>query len=115
MYEDEVMDTVNEEVAEEVAEEVVYQDETLVCKECGNEFVFTVGEQKFYAEKGFVNKPKTCKACRDAKKNAGKPERQYFEAVCADCGGVAKVTFEPNPERPVYCSACFEARRRPRD
>ena len=55
MYEEEVMDT----VAEEVAEEVVYQDETLVCKECGNEFVFTVGEQKFYAEKGFVNKPKT--------------------------------------------------------
>ncbi len=111
MYEEEVMDT----VAEEVTEEVVYQDETLVCKECGNEFVFTVGEQKFYAEKGFVNKPKTCKACRDAKKNAGKPERQYFEAVCADCGGVAKVTFEPNPERPVYCSACFEARRKPRD
>ncbi len=114
MYEDEVMEPVAEEVID-APEEVVYQDETLVCKECGQEFVFTVGEQKFYAEKGFVNKPKTCKACRDAKKNAGKPERQYFEAVCADCGGVAKVTFEPNPERPVYCSACFEARRRPRD
>ena len=25
------------------------QDKTLVCKDCGAEFVFTVGEQQFYA------------------------------------------------------------------
>ena len=30
----------------------MYEDKTLVCKECGNEFVFTAGEQEFYAEKG---------------------------------------------------------------
>lgn len=106
MYEDEIMD-VN-------AEAPVYEDETLVCKECGKEFVFTAGEQAFYAEKGFQNKPKTCKACRDAKKNAGKPERQYFEATCTDCGAIAKLTFQPSADRPVYCSACFEARRRDR-
>lgn len=29
----------------------MYEDKTLVCKECGNEFVFTAGEQEFYAEK----------------------------------------------------------------
>ena len=28
----------------------MYEDKTLVCKECGNEFVFTAGEQEFYAE-----------------------------------------------------------------
>ena len=33
------------------------KDETIVCKDCGKEFVFTVGEQQFYAEKGFQNKP----------------------------------------------------------
>ena len=44
----------------------MYEDKTLVCKECGNEFVFTAGEQEFYAEKGFVNEPQRCKACRDA-------------------------------------------------
>ncbi|MBR7182052.1 MAG: zinc-ribbon domain containing protein, partial [Clostridia bacterium] len=27
------------------ATEEVFEDETLVCKECGNEFVFTAGEQ----------------------------------------------------------------------
>ena len=89
-----------------------YVDETLVCKDCGNEFVFTAGEQRFYAEKGFLNKPKACKACRDAKKNAGKAPREYFTAVCADCGGEAKITFQPSNDRPVYCSACFEKRKK---
>ncbi len=56
----------------------MYEDKTLVCKECGNEFVFTAGEQEFYAEKGFTNEPQRCKACRQARKNAAKTERKYF-------------------------------------
>jgi DNA-directed RNA polymerase subunit RPC12/RpoP len=43
-------------------------DKTLVCKDCGKEFVFTEGEQQFYAEKGFTNEPTRCKECRSAKK-----------------------------------------------
>ena len=42
----------------------MYEDKTLVCKECGNEFVFTAGEQEFYAEKGFTNEPQRCPECR---------------------------------------------------
>ena len=91
-----------------VDEVVEFVDETLVCKDCGNEFVFTAGEQAFYREKGFQNKPKSCKACRDAKKNAGKAPREYFTTVCAECGREAKVIFQPSNDRPVYCSACFE-------
>ena len=45
----------------------MYQDKTLTCKECGKEFVFTAGEQEFFAQKGF-SEPVRCKACRDAKK-----------------------------------------------
>ena len=71
----------------------MYEDKTLVCKDCGQEFTFTAGEQEFYAEKGFVNEPQRCKACR--------------EATCANCGGVAKVPFRPREDRPVYCSECF--------
>ena len=41
----------------------MYEDKTLICKECGAEFVFTAGEQEFYASKGFVNEPQRCKAC----------------------------------------------------
>jgi len=86
------------------------EDETLVCKECGNEFVFTAGEQAFYSEKGFLNKPKCCKECRNAKKTAVKAARKYYTTVCAQCGGEAKVTFQPTSDRPVYCSQCFEDR-----
>lgn len=28
----------------------MYEDKTLVCKDCGAEFVFTAGEQEFYAK-----------------------------------------------------------------
>ena len=30
----------------------MYEDKTIICKECGKEFTFTAGEQEFYAEKG---------------------------------------------------------------
>ena len=30
-------------------------DKTLVCRDCGSEFVFSVGEQEFYQEKGFTS------------------------------------------------------------
>ena len=85
----------------------MYEDKTLVCKECGNEFVFTAGEQEFYAERGFANEPQRCKACRDARKNAARPEREMFTATCASCGGEARVPFRPREDRPVYCSECF--------
>ncbi len=45
-----------------------YEDITLKCKDCGKEFVFTAGEQAFYAEKGFTNQPVRCKECRNARK-----------------------------------------------
>ena len=48
----------------------MYEDKTLVCKECGAEFIFSAGEQEFYAERGFQNEPQRCKSCRDARKNA---------------------------------------------
>lgn len=89
----------------------MYTDKTLVCKECGQEFIFTAGEQEFYAEKGFVNEPQRCKACRDARKNTAKPEREMFDAVCAECGKPCKVPFQPREDRPVYCSECFAKRR----
>ena len=56
----------------------MYEDKTLVCKECGKEFVFTAGEQEFYAERGFQNEPQRCKACRDARKNAARGPREYL-------------------------------------
>ena len=82
-----------------------------VCAACGKEFVWTAGEQEFYASRGFENQPQRCKPCRDARKNGGarsnSGERQMFDAVCAACGKACKVPFQPREDRPVYCSDCF--------
>ena len=63
----------------------MFEDKTLVCKDCGKEFVWTAGEQEFYASRGFENQPQRCKACRDARKNGARPastgERKMYDAV----------------------------------
>ena len=52
------------EVTKYLGEHVMYEDEKLICEDCGSEFIFTAGEQEFYAEKGLTNKPKRCPECR---------------------------------------------------
>jgi hypothetical protein len=44
------------------------EDKKVICKDCGAEFTFTVGEQEFYKEKGFENEPQRCPECRQARK-----------------------------------------------
>ena len=64
----------------------MYQDETLTCRDCGKEFVFTASEQAFYAEKGFQNKPRRCPECRAAfraQTGGARPQREMFTAICA--------------------------------
>ena len=89
----------------------MYTDKTIVCKDCGREFVFTARDQEFYAEKGFTNEPQRCRDCRNARKaqrgEGAAPARQMFDAVCSECGNPCKVPFEPHDDRPVYCSDCF--------
>lgn len=112
----------------------------MACVDCGQEFVFTSGEQAFYAQRGFTEAPKRCSGCRAARKaqrgagDAGggaygggsdrdgrygngdgyggeRRPRQMFDAVCAECGRTAQVPFQPTGARPVYCSDCFQTRR----
>jgi CxxC-x17-CxxC domain-containing protein len=105
-----------------------YSDMTLRCRDCGSDFVFTAGEQEFYAEKGFTNRPSRCPACRQANKSrrdgstsysagggygGGVPrgDRQMYSATCDECGREALVPFQPSGNKPVYCSDCFATRR----
>jgi len=44
------------------------EDKTLVCADCGQEFIFSAGEQEFYKQMGFTNEPKRCKDCRNKRK-----------------------------------------------
>jgi CxxC-x17-CxxC domain-containing protein len=161
-----------------------YADKVLKCRDCGAEFVFTAGEQEFYAQKGFINEPTRCPTCRRARKASGGGgggggrgrdsyssdgysdrdsysggdsygssdsysgggyssggyssgggggrgygdreggysdrgsrsgfggTREMHTAVCASCGGEAKVPFVPRGDKPVYCSNCFQEQRR---
>ena len=44
------------------------EDETLQCRDCGGDFIFTIGEQEFFKSKGFDNKKTRCYDCTAAKK-----------------------------------------------
>ena len=54
-------------------------DRTLVCKDCGEEFTFTEGEQEFFKEKGFENDPVRCPSCRKARKQQRGNFRRDYE------------------------------------
>jgi len=108
-----------------------FQDKTLVCRDCGESFVFTAGEQRFYADKGFTNEPTRCPSCRqlhrsrrnsrqegsggyrgrDNRDREPRGERQLYPAICSDCGRETMVPFVPREDRPVYCSDCYRAHR----
>ncbi len=111
-----------------------YADKTLTCRDCGQAFVFTTGEQEFHASKGFTNEPGRCPDCRAARKaerggsggyssggyssggygsggGYGRQEREMFSATCSSCGNEARVPFQPRGDKPVYCSDCFTPRQ----
>ena len=94
-----------------------YQDKVLTCRDCGQEFTFTAGEQEFYAQRGYTNEPGRCPECRAARKAqrgdtggssfGGSTRREMYPAVCAQCGKQTQVPFQPRGDRPVYCSDCY--------
>ncbi len=88
-----------------------YQDQTLKCRDCGADFVWTASEQDFYAQKGFQNSPQRCPACRQAKKQQMRGDRQMYQATCADCGQSCEVPFTPRGDKPVYCNECYKKHR----
>jgi len=99
---------------------VTYVDRTLVCVDCGAEFVHSAEDQEYYTKKGFVSEPKRCPTCRAARRSmrdvdssfrdrAAEGPREYFAVVCTRCGNQAQVPFKPHMDRPVYCSDCFRA------
>ena len=95
-------------------------DRTLVCVECGAEFIFTAGEQEFFNSRGFSNEPKRCRSCRAVRRTEQSgggggmyqdAPRDMYPIVCAECGNDAMVPFRPRGDRPVYCSDCFSKMR----
>ncbi|MBI4282064.1 MAG: zinc-ribbon domain containing protein [Chloroflexi bacterium] len=89
-------------------------DKSLVCRECGVEFLFTEGEQEFYQKRGLLNEPSRCPECRAARRRTRSAEggaRTMYPITCASCGKEAEVPFQPRLGRPVYCNECFASER----
>ena len=93
-----------------------FQDRILRCVDCGAEFIWTAGEQQFFADKNFKNEPKRCKACKG--KRAARPagggmsrERVETQTMCSACGKETTVPFKPTQGRPVFCKECFQSRK----
>ena len=114
-------------------------DRTLTCRDCGQAFTFTAGEQAFYQERGY-SEPQRCADCRAVRKaqrassgydsggssyggssyggggggggrGYSSGPRQMFPAVCSSCGKDTEVPFQPSGDKPVYCRECFQERR----
>src|SRR5829696_6648888 len=95
-----------------------YTDKLLNCVDCESEFIFTAGEQLFFADKGLKNEPKRCKSCKQRKNEriaanmqaygtAFPRERVEVTVKCALCAVETTVPFRPTQGRPVYCRDCF--------
>jgi len=54
------------------------QDKEITCKDCGKAFIFTQGEQVFYAEKKFDD-PIRCPECRRARKVKKNNNNQAYQ------------------------------------
>ncbi len=98
-----------------------FVDRLLTCADCGQQFIFTAGEQIFFFDKQFKNDPKRCKPCKgkrsgSALRPGGGPaaagiSRTETRTHCSECGIETTVPFKPTQGRPVLCRQCFQTRR----
>src|SRR5258708_9679896 len=99
-----------------------YQDRILTCRDCGQDFTFTVGEQEFYASRGLTNLPGRCPDCRAARRSGGgrgqsystRPPAAQFSTTCASCGKPTTVPFLARESGPAYLQYFFRAPAPPR-
>jgi len=103
-----------------------FQDKTLKCIDCGQDFVFTAGEQLFFHDKQFKNEPKRCKACKTKRmghvgahshgpshhEHSGGHAKVETRTNCSGCGQETTVPFRPTQGRPVFCRQCFTEQKK---
>ena len=99
--------------------ELGFEDLSINCIDCSKDFIWTVGEQVFFRDKGLQNPPKRCKPCKQAKterieaviaaQQAGVKQKIEVAVNCAKCGAQTTVPFYPSQGRPVFCRSCFIA------
>lgn len=105
-------------------------DETLQCRDCRKDFLFTEDEQRRFAEHDYAP-PRRCRSCRaqqrarSAEPKTGdaapspaaprpkpRPAGPMHDAVCSECASATQVPFVPDGVRPVFCLDCLKKRTR---
>ncbi len=94
------------------APESEFEDIIISCVDCGEEFVWSCGEQEFFRDKGLKNSPKRCQECKKAKAerikaSSEKPQKIEVSVICDQCASSTTVPFYPSQGRPVLCRSCF--------
>ena len=115
----------------------MYNDKTLTCADCSQQFVFTASEQDFYAQRGFTEPRRCAELSREPQGGPWDDGRRRLQlgrglrrwrrlqlgrrlrprsardvrATCSNCGSEAQVPFRPTSGKPVYCSDCFRSMR----
>ncbi len=92
-----------------------YADRTLTCRDCGQAFTFTAGEQELHASKGFENDPSRCLDCRAARKasrgssSGGHSSGDYGAGGgYSTGGGYGSGGGYGRSERTMYSAVCSE-------
>ncbi len=88
---------------------MAFTDRVLTCVDCGEEFVFSAGEQVFFREKQFQHEPRHCKKCKA--KHTSSRGRVETSVTCLECGASTTVPFVPHLRRAVLCRSCFQRQR----
>jgi CxxC-x17-CxxC domain-containing protein len=94
--------------------EMSLDEKILNCRDCTQPFVFSIGEQEFFLQKGLKNEPKRCPNCRLVMRvqRNGDDLTHTSEVSCASCGCPTRVPFRPKGYRPVYCVGCFQNKKK---
>lgn len=81
-----------------------------VCDECGKDCKVPFrpsGDKPIYCSDCFERHDNSSDRGRDSnRRDTGRKE--MFHAVCDECGKDCEVPFKPSPDKPIYCSRCFD-------
>lgn len=91
--------------------EKAYTDVILTCRECGEHFTWTAGEQEFYVGQGLKNPPARCGPCRVARKAAQSAEPRPAPAFGGgrSNGGGYRSSYSSGEHRGAYTGAPHHA------
>jgi CxxC-x17-CxxC domain-containing protein len=84
-----------------------------VCDECGKDCKVPFrpsGDKPIYCSDCFERHDNNSSR-RDGGRDSNRRDsgrKEMFHAVCDECGKDCEVPFRPSPDKPIYCSRCFD-------